>query len=554
MILDKSEDHQPFDQRRDIRLEKKDILRSKCKNYAFVNHTIPQNYNAHSIVLYVPLLESSYIDYVLRRCHCRSTVPCSAFYCVVRTEVVKYNGDFPSSSVIPPGPLSNSQMQILMEDALFLATPIKNPSNFHAEYSFQNEHGVDPLLLSIPVQYQRHDNTAIQKLAETIQIFASLKLPRHRTKSDIGCFLLGQCATVRGGVSLLTSRSLLLKAAGLCTVKYSVKLNLAPGASTSFASCSEHAFNPKVCLFCYVQSTQKNNPHCVNPVCRSHSYQLQNWVKARPAFSIDNVDLSSPPPSSPSGSNSPNAPRTYVEAAAQSGRSSSAKTKPHLTPIGNGLKPPNNSRNLSDPFLPPYVTTTQVQQTSPIEPNERIQRNIDKLGETHRNMLKDVQNLTIQLNRLSDTSVRGSEFQEMYEGMERRVECLEAQHKEDINAFEQGNPRPNQTKRKFEGLKKDLCKLIDDRNAQHSSELEQIHRKVHQLELKTDRSPAKCTCTCSRQSSIVDAESDQSDGQTKPEGNIPGSNAQTNAPKPPPPASTTDPVKSMPDPHLNSSK
>ena len=137
MILDKSEDHQPFDQRRDVRLEKKDILRSKCKNYAFVNHTIPQNYNAHSVVLYVPLLESLYIDYVLRRCHCRSTVPCSAFYCVVRTEVVKYNGDFPSSSVIPPGPLSNSQMQILMEDALFLVTPIKNPSNFHPEYSFQ---------------------------------------------------------------------------------------------------------------------------------------------------------------------------------------------------------------------------------------------------------------------------------------------------------------------------------------------------------------------------------------------------------------------------------
>ena len=142
----------------------------------------------------------------------------------------------------------------------------------------------------------------------------------------------------------------------------------------------------------------------------------------------------------------------------------------------------------------------------------------------------------------------------MYEGMERRVECLEAQNKEDINAFEQGNPRPNQTKRKFEGLKKDLCKLIDDRNARHSSELEQIHRKVHQLELKTDRPPVKCACTCSRQSSIVDAESDQSDCQIKPEGNIPESNAQTNAPKPPPPASTTGPVESMPDPQLNPSK
>ena len=551
MILDKSEDHQPFDQHRDLRLEKKDILRSKCKNYGTINLSVNANYNTHSIVFYVPALERSYIEYVLSRCHCRSTVPCPAFYCTVRTEVVQYNGDFPTCNAIPPGPLSRSQMQVLVEDALFLATPIKNPNNFHPEYSFRSEYGVDPFLLSIPVQYQGHDNAAVQKLSKTIQMFASLKLPNLRTKTYIGCFLLGQCATIRGGVSLLTSRSLLLKAARQCTVKYSVKLNLAPGASTSnFASCHEHIFNPKVCLSCYVQSTQTNNPHCVNPACQSNSYQSnsyqsRSWGEARPTGGIERPDLSSPPPSSPSGSNSPNTLRTYAQSAAQSGRSIPAKARPQLTPIGNGVRTPNSSRNPPHPFFPPYLSHAQVPQPLPSEPNEKTQRNIEKLEGA-------VRNIRTQLSTLEDSTTNRRVFQEMYEGMERRVESLEA-NKETIDAFEQAG-RQNQTKKRFEGLKKDLCQLIDDRNARHSTELERIHRKVLQLELKTDRAPVNCTCSRSRRSSIVDAESNQSDCQFEFESNAPESSTQTNAPKNPPLASAAESAESVPNLQLKPGK
>ena len=140
----------------------------------------------------------------------------------------------------------------------------------------------------------------------------------------------------------------------------------------------------------------------------------------------------------------------------------------------------------------------------------------------------------------------------MYEGMERRVESLEA-NKETIDAFEQAG-RQNQTKKRFEGLKKDLCQLIDDCNARHSTELERIHRKVLQLELKTDCAPVNCTCSRSRRSSIVDAESNQSDCQFGFESNAPESSTQTNAPKNPPLASAAESAESVPNLQLKPGK
>ena len=292
-----SEDQHPFNQRIDLCPESLP-RRETCKNH-------PNG--LHSITFYVPSLTSSYVvDYILRRCHCAVRVPCAPFHCITRTQICKYNGQFPTCRDVPRGHLTQSQLTILLEDALFLVTPTTTPV-----HSSPDNYKPETFTLSVPVQYQRHDQKAIDNLAETIQIFASLKLPRYNAKRSIGPFILRQCQTARGGVSLLTSRSLLLRAMPHSTVKYSVQLSLTPNGTADFATCSYHALHPKVCTVCYTQSVQLNNPRCANHDCPSYLYPPP-WNGGKSMATRHQANFLNPPPSSPPHPNAPQRTPTHL--------------------------------------------------------------------------------------------------------------------------------------------------------------------------------------------------------------------------------------------------